>query len=112
MGVLERLRTMTADQRRALRAIDEQERRAAEIEALEEEHLSVEDAYLRRKDRLLGREVQQVYPEIETARSVLRRDAEEQRRRFERMRMAIMAGYLDDRRADPPQLQLIPAHGD
>lgn len=112
MGVLERLRMMTADQRRALRAIDEQERRAAEIEALEEEHLSAEDAYLRRKDRLLGREVQAVYPEIETARSLLRRDGEEQRRRFERMRMAILAGYLEDRGANTTQLQLIPAHGD
>lgn len=107
MGVLERLRMMTAEQRRALRTIDEQERRAAEIESLEEEHLSAEDAYLRRKDRLLGREVQQVYPEIEAARSMLRREGEEQRRRFERMRMAILAGYVEDRRADN-QLELIP----
>jgi hypothetical protein len=38
---------------------------------------------------------------------MLRREGEEQRRRFERMRMAVLAGYVEDRRADS-QLDLIP----
>lgn len=109
MGVLERLRMLSPDQRDALRAVEAEERRVEEIEALEEEHLSSHEAYLRRRDRLLGREVAEVYAEIEAARAVLRREFGEQRKRFERTRMSILAGPAGGG-ASPEQLELLPSH--
>ena len=109
MGVLERLRTLSADQRRALRIIDEQEQRAQEIAMVEEEHLLAHEVYLRRKDRLLGRPVPEKYEEIETARAELRRDEQERQRRFERVRMSVLAGHLGEFGEAQAQLALIPA---
>jgi hypothetical protein len=109
MGVLERLRLLSSDQRNALLALEAEERRVQEIEALEEEHLSAQEAYLRRRDRLLGREVADVYTEIESARAVLRREFGEQRKRFERKRMTILSGggYGG---VSSEQLELLPGH--
>jgi hypothetical protein len=109
MGVLERLRMLSPDQRDALRAVEAEELRVEEIEALEEEHLSAHEAYLRRRDRLLGREVAEVYAEIEAARAVLRREFGEQRKRFERTRMAILSGACAAS-SSPKQLDLLPSH--
>jgi hypothetical protein len=108
MGVLERIRMMTAEQRAALRAMDAEERLALEIEELEAEHLAAEDAYLRRRDRLLGREVQQSYVEIESARALLYRAKAERQRRFERRRMAVLAGHGLVVGFSPSQLDLLP----
>jgi hypothetical protein len=108
MGVLERIRMMTAEQRAALRAMDAEERLALEIEELEAEHLAAEDAYLRRRDRLLGREVQQSYVEIESARALLHRAKAERQRRFERRRMAVLAGHGLGAGFPPSQLDLLP----
>jgi hypothetical protein len=110
MGVLERLRMLSPDQRDALRAVEAEERKVEEIEALEEEHLTVQEVYLRRRDRLLGREVADVYSDIESARAVLRREFGEQRKRFERMRMSILSGGAGGG-ASPEQLELLPGHG-
>lgn len=108
MGVLERIRMMTAEQREALRAMDAEERLALEIEDLEADHLAAEEAYLRRRDRLLGREVPATYAEVETARGLLQRARAERQRRFERRRMAILAGHGVGNGPSPSQLQLLP----
>ncbi len=109
MGVLERIRMMTAEQRDALRAMDAEERLAVEIEDLEVDHLAAEEAYLRRRDRLLGREVPDVYADVESARSMLERVRAERQRRFERRRMAILAGHGVARGVPPSQLDLLPS---
>ncbi|HSD21809.1 MAG TPA: hypothetical protein VLC54_17295 [Anaeromyxobacter sp.] len=108
MGILERIRMMTADQRDALRAMDAEERLAVEIEDLEVEHLVAEEAYLRRRDRLLGREIPALYPEIESARSLLHRARAERQKRFERRRMAVLAGHGIGRGVISSQLDLLP----
>ncbi len=107
MGVLERIRRMTEEQRDALRAMDEAERRGAELEELEAEHLAAEEAYLRRRDRLLGHEVPDLYAEIESARALLRRAAAEREKRFERLRMSVLAGYGGAPDHPPAQLDLL-----
>jgi hypothetical protein len=110
MGVIERIRSLTTAQRDALRAIDDEERIAIEIEVLEADHLAAEEAYLRRRDRLLGRELPATYPDVEAARALLHRVSAERQRRLERMRMAILAGPAA---AEPPrasQLDLLPPH--
>ena len=101
---------LSPDQRDALRAVEAEERKVEEIEALEEEHLTVQEVYLRRRDRLLGREVADVYSDIESARAVLRREFGEQHKRFERMRMSILSGGAGGG-ASPEQLELLPGHG-
>lgn len=108
MGVLERIRMMTAEQREALRAMDAEERLAVEIEDLEADHLAAEEAYLRRRDRLLGREIPDLYADIEGARSLLHRAREERQKRFERRRMAVLAGH-GLTRGFPSQLDLLPS---
>jgi hypothetical protein len=108
MGVLERIRSLTPEQRAALRALDQEERLAGEVEELEREHLAAEEAYVRRRDRLLGRPVPATYPEIESARALLHQASAERQRRFERMRMMILAGYGTERDAPSPQLDLLP----
>jgi len=108
MGILERIRMMSAEQRDALRAMDAEERLAVEIEELEAEHLAAEDAYLRRRDRLLGREIPTLYQDIETARSLLHRARAERQKRFERRRMAVLAGHGVGRGVFPSQLDLLP----
>jgi Spy/CpxP family protein refolding chaperone len=109
MGVIERIRSLTAAQRDALRAIDDEERIAIEIEELEAEHLAAEEAYLRRRDRLLGREIPASYPDVEAARALLHRVAAERQRRLERMRMAVLAGPPRPA-GGPSQLDLLPPH--
>ncbi len=109
MGVLERIRMLTAEQRDALRAMDAEERLAVEIEDLEVDHLAAEEAYLRRRDRLLGREVPEVYADVESARAMLDRVRAERQKRFERRRMAILAGHGLGRGIPPSQLDLLPS---
>ena len=93
MGVLERIRNLTAEQRHALRGVDDEERRAAELAEVEAEHLAAEDVYRRRRDRLLGRDVPECYADLEAARDLLRRSSAEGQKRFERRRMALLAGH-------------------
>ena len=69
MGVMDRIRRLGREQQEALRAIDREEQNAIELENLEADHIAAEEAYLRRKDRLLGHDVPDVYVEIESARS-------------------------------------------
>jgi hypothetical protein len=107
MGVMERIRRLGRDQQEALRAIDREERNAIELENLEAEHIAVEEAYLRRKDRLLGHEVPQVYLDIETARSLLAQAVRARQERFEAMRLAVLIGRAAEPAA-PTQLALLP----
>ena len=109
MGLLERIRMMSAEQRDALRAMDAEERLAVEIEDLEADHLAAEEAYLRRRDRLLGREIPATYADVESARALLYRTRAERQKRFERRRMAVLAGHGVGRAARPSQLDLLPS---
>ncbi len=106
MSVLKRIRQLTVEQKCALRAIDEEERNAIELEDLEREHIEAEEAYLRRRDRILGREIPKIYLDVAAARSALEVVCRERQARFERRRMAIIAGL--DRDLDAPvQLDLL-----
>lgn len=107
MGVMERIRRLSRDQQEALRAIDREERSAIELENLEAEHIAAEEAYLRRKDRLLGNEVAQVYVEIETARGLLAAAVRARQERFESMRLAVLIGRAAEDQG-PTQLALLP----
>ena len=89
-------------------AIDAEERSAIELELLESDHLSAEDAYLRRKDRILGRDVPETYPEIEAARGLLARESRRRQERFDAFRVAVLTGARVDPRS-PSQLALLPA---
>jgi hypothetical protein len=91
MGVMDRIRRLGRDQQEALRAIDREEQGAIELENLE--------AYLRRKDRLLGNEVPDVYREIESGRSLLAQAIRQRQERFESLRVAVLTG-----RAAEPQI--------
>src|SRR5512138_3219882 len=71
MGVMDLIRRLSRDQQEALRAIDRDEQNAIEVENLEADHIAAEEAYLRRRDRLLGHEVSDVYAEIDSARALL-----------------------------------------
>jgi hypothetical protein len=107
MGVMDQIRRLSMEQRAALRALDDEERTLLEMEELEAEHVAAEDVYLRRRDRLLGRAVRESYPEIESARALLEKQASERQKRFERMRMAILAGHVP--RGATSQLDLLSA---
>ena len=111
MGVLERIRSLTSEQRDALRAVDDEERRAAELDEVEAEHLAAEDIYRRRRDRLLGRAVPEAYADLESARDLMRRVGEERQKRFERRRMALLSGHGVPSRRPPSldQLELLGA---
>jgi hypothetical protein len=108
---MHRIRKLTRDQHEALVAIDAEERSTIELELLEADHLAAEDAYLRRKDRLLGREVQPTYPEIESQRAVLARETRRRQERFDAARVAVLTGARFDLRA-PSQLVLLPDAGE
>ncbi len=108
MGVMERIRRLSRQQQEALRAIDREEQNAIELENLEADHVSAEEAYLRRKDRLLGREVPDVYAEIETARSLLAQAVRARQERFEAQRLAVLTGRAAEPEA-PTQLALLPS---
>jgi hypothetical protein len=107
VGVMERIRRLSRAQQDALRAIDREEQAAIEIENLEADHVAAEEAYLRRKDRLLGHEVPDVYVEVESARALLAQAIRKRQERFEAMRIAVLSGRSDD--PEPPaQLALLP----
>jgi hypothetical protein len=108
MGVMERIRRLSRDQQEALRAIDREERNAIELENLEAEHIAAEEAYLRRKDRLLGHEVADVYSEIDTARGLLAAAVRARQERFEALRIAVLTGRAAEPDA-PTQLALLPS---
>src|SRR5262249_51226797 len=110
MGVLERLRMLSPDQRDALRAVEAEGRKGEEVEALGEGHLTEGEAERRRRDRPLRRRAADVSSDTESARAVLRREFGEQRKRFERMRMSILSGGAGGG-ASPEQLELLPGHG-
>jgi hypothetical protein len=107
MGVMERIRRLSRDQQDALRAIDREEQNAIELENLEADHLAAEEAYLRRRDRLLGQEVADVYAEIETARSLLAQAVRARQERFEGQRLRVLTGRAAEPEA-PAQLMLLP----
>ncbi len=107
MGVMELIRRLSRDQQEALRAIDRAEQNAIEVENLEADHIAAEEAYLRRKDHLLGREVPDRYQEIESARAVLAQAIRARQERFEAQRLRVLAGAAEERRA-PAQLALLP----
>ena len=106
MGVMDRIRRLSRAQHDALLAIDREEQNAIELENLEADHLAAEEAYLRRKDRLLGHEVPEVYPEIVTARGLLAQTIRRRQERFEALRVAVLTGRSLDPDA-PTQLVLL-----
>jgi hypothetical protein len=107
MGVMERIRRLSREQQDALRAIDRDEQGALELENLEADHIAAEEAYLRRKDRLLGHDVPEIYAEIETARSLLAQAVRARQARFEAQRLRVLAGRAAEPEA-PSQLALLP----
>lgn len=100
MTISDRLRALSPEQLAALRAVDEREQTAVALENLEAEHLAVQEAYLRRKDRLLGHEVPELYAEIESARALLGQAIRARQARFEALRLEIL------RRGRPPGFRL------
>ncbi len=107
MGVFDRIRRLTPEQQAALVRLDGEEQGAVALENLEAEHIAAEDAYLRRRDRLLGREVPDVYAEIESARSLLGQASRARQERFEQRRLAVLSGELPGREPPPAQLPLL-----
>jgi len=101
MTLVDQIRRLTPNQQNALRAIDREEQNAVALENLEAEHIAAEEAYLRRKDRLLGREVAEVYVEIEAARATVAAASRQRQERFEARRIAVI--YMRER---DPVLQL------
>jgi hypothetical protein len=108
MGVMDRIRKLSRAQHDALAAIDREEQNAIELENLEADHLAAEEAYLRRKDRLLGHDVQTVYPEIESSRLLLAQAVRRRQERFEALRVAVLTGRSPDLDG-PMQLVLLPS---
>jgi hypothetical protein len=107
MTVMERVRRLSRDQQEALREIDREERCAIELENLEACHMADEEAYLRRRDRLLGLDVPETYADVETARSVLAQAIRARQERMEARRMAVLSGRAAGP-AEPTQLALLP----
>ncbi len=108
MGVMDRIRRLSRAQHEALVAIDREEQSAIELENLEADHLAAEEAYLRRKDRLLGHEVPGQYEEIEAARVLLAQVVRRRQERFEALRVAVLTGRSLDPDG-PTQLVLLPS---
>jgi hypothetical protein len=107
MGVMDRIRRLSRDQQEALRAIDREEQSAVELENLEADHIAAEEAYLRRRDRLLGNDVPDSYQEVETARSLLAQVVRRRQERFEELRVAVLTGRTAEPDG-PTQLALLP----
>jgi hypothetical protein len=107
MGVMDRIRRLSKEQQEALRAIDREEEKALELENLEADHLAQEEAYLRRRDRLLGREIPARYQEIDAARSLLAQAVRRRQERFEALRVAVLTGRASELEG-PTQLALLP----
>ena len=105
---MDRIRRLSRAQHEALAEIDREEQNAIELENLEADHLAAEEAYLRRKDRLLGHDVPTFYPEIDTARGLLARNVRRRQERFELLRVAVLTGRSLDP-GSPTQLVLLPA---
>jgi hypothetical protein len=106
MGVMDRIRRLSRAQHEALSTIDREEQNAIELENLEADHLAAEEAYLRRKDRLLGHDVPAAYPEIDAARGLLGQAVRRRQERFEEARVAVLTGRTLDPDA-PMQLPLL-----
>lgn len=107
MGVMDRIRRLSRAQHEALVAIDQEEQSAIELENLEADHLAAEETYQRRKDRLLGHDVPDVYQEIEAARALLAQAVRSRQERYEALRVAVLTGRGLDPGA-PTQLVLLP----
>jgi hypothetical protein len=107
MGVMDRIRRLGREQQEALRAIDREEEKAVELENLEADHIAAEEAYLRRRDRLLGKEVADSYQEIESARSLLAQAVRRRQERFDALRIAVLTGRAAEPDG-PTQLALLP----
>jgi hypothetical protein len=107
MGVMDRIRRLSKEQQEALRAIDREEEKALELENLEADHLAQEEAYLRRRDRLLGQEIPARYQEIDAARSLLAQAVRRRQERFESLRVAVLTGRASELEG-PTQLALLP----
>jgi hypothetical protein len=108
MTVMDRIRRLSREQQEALRAIDRDEASAVELENLEADHIAVEEAYLRRKDRLLGHEVPEIYADIEAARALLAQAIRFRQERFDRMRVEVLTGRAAEP-DEPTQLVLLPS---
>lgn len=108
MTIMDRIRRITKAQHDALRALDREEQNAVELENLEADHLAAEEAYLRRKDRLLGQEVPPSYPEIDQARALLAAAVRRRQEKYEALRVAVLSGRTPDDDG-PMQLALINA---
>ncbi|HEX9308546.1 MAG TPA: hypothetical protein VF894_13705 [Anaeromyxobacter sp.] len=107
MSVMDRIRRLSRAQHEALVAIDRDEQNAVELENLEADHLAAEEAYLRRKDRLLGHEVPDVYQEIAASRALLAQVIRRRQERFEALRVAVLTGRVAESDG-PMQLVLLP----
>ena len=107
MSVMDRIRRLSKAQHQALIAIDRDEQNAVELENLEADHLAAEEAYLRRKDRLLGHGVPDVYEEIDASRALLAQAIRRRQERFEALRVAVLTGRAAERDG-PMQLALLP----
>ncbi len=108
MGVMDRIRRLSRAQHEALIAIDREEQNAVELENLEADHLAAEEAYLRRKDRLLGHEVPDGYEEIAASRALLAQVVRRRQERFEALRVAVLTGRAAESDG-PMQLVLLPS---
>jgi hypothetical protein len=104
---MQRIRRLTREQHDALAAIDREERAEIELELLEADHLAAEEAYLCRKDRLLGREAPPSYPEIDAAKAILGRALRARQERFDALRVAVLTGRAAQPDG-PSQLALLP----
>jgi hypothetical protein len=107
MGVMDRIRRLSREQQEALRAIDREEQKALELENLEADHIAEEEAYLRRRDRLLGQEIPARYQEIDTARSLLAQAVRRRQEKFDALRVAVLTGRAAEPDG-PTQLALLP----
>lgn len=107
MSVMDRIRRLSKAQHQALIAIDRDEQNAVELENLEADHLAAEEAYLRRKDRLLGHDVPEVYEEIDASRALLAQAIRRRQERFEALRVAVLTGRAAEPDG-PMQLALLP----
>ncbi|HEX9400904.1 MAG TPA: hypothetical protein VF912_12410 [Anaeromyxobacter sp.] len=105
---MDRIRRLSRAQHEALIAIDREEQNAVELENLEADHLAAEEAYLRRKDRLLGHEVPDAYEEIAASRALLAQVVRRRQERFEALRVAVLTGRAAESDG-PMQLVLLPS---
>ena len=104
---MSRIRRLSRAQHEALVGIDRDEQNAVELENLEADHIAAEEAYLRRKDRLLGHDVPDRYEEIEASRALLAQAIRRRQERFEALRVSVLTGRAAESDG-PMQLVLLP----